>query len=69
MQQPPATARVDALDVPTIAEEETWRVTSGLTVDTDGLGERGMAFEHLDQLALEHLYGVGVMWERTRTCE
>ena len=23
-----------------------------------GLGQRGMAFERLDQLALEHLYGV-----------
>ena len=26
--------------------------------DADALGRRGMAFERLDQLALEHLYGV-----------
>ena len=26
--------------------------------DPDEAGRRGMAFEHLDQLALEHLYGV-----------
>jgi hypothetical protein len=25
---------------------------------TDALGARGMAYEHLDQLALEHLCGV-----------
>ena len=30
---------------------------SGVT-DTTALGERGMGFERLDQLALEHLYGV-----------
>lgn len=69
VRQAPAAARVDAVDVPTMAEEETWRVIAGLTVDSDRPGERGMAFEHLDQLALEHLDGVGVMWERTRTCE
>jgi xylose isomerase len=28
------------------------------TADADALGRRGMAYEHLDQLALEHLYGV-----------
>jgi xylose isomerase len=26
--------------------------------DVDALGRRGLAYEHLDQLALEHLYGV-----------
>jgi len=30
----------------------------GFAPDTELLGARGMAFEHLDQLALEHLYGV-----------
>ena len=29
-----------------------------LAPDVDALAARGMAFEHLDQLALEHLYGV-----------
>ena len=28
------------------------------TFDPDAAGQRGMAFERLDQLALEHLYGV-----------
>jgi xylose isomerase len=51
-------ARVDALAVPTMAEGETWRDIAGLAVDSDSLEERGMAFEHLDQLALEHLYGI-----------
>jgi len=27
-------------------------------VDADALGARGMGYERLDQLALEHLYGV-----------
>jgi xylose isomerase len=53
-----AAARVDQLSVPTLAEGETWRDVAGYTPDTDALGRRGMAFEYLDQLALEHLYGV-----------
>jgi xylose isomerase len=51
-------ARVDALAVPTMAEGETWRDIAGLAVDSESLEERGMAFEHLDQLALKHLYGI-----------
>jgi xylose isomerase len=53
-----AAARVDALAVPTMAEGETWRDIAGLAVDSESLGERGMAFEHLDQLALEHPYEI-----------
>jgi xylose isomerase len=53
-----AAARVDQLSAPTLAEGETWRDVADFTSDTDALGRRGMAFEHLDQLALEHLYGV-----------
>jgi xylose isomerase len=34
------------------------RRVAGFTPDVAALAERGMAFEHLDQLALEHLYGV-----------
>jgi xylose isomerase len=30
----------------------------GFAPDADELGRQGMAFERLDQLALEHLYGV-----------
>ncbi len=53
-----AAARVAELAEPTLAAGETWRDLTGYTVDADALGARGMAFEHLDQLALEHLYGV-----------
>ncbi len=53
-----AAARVDQLALPTLGQGETWRDIVGFTPDADALGERGMAFEHLDQLALEYLYGV-----------
>jgi xylose isomerase len=53
-----AAARVAELAVPTLAAGETWRDLAGYPADTQALGARGMAFEHLDQLALEHLYGV-----------
>jgi xylose isomerase len=51
-------ARVPELAVPTLGDGESWRDIRGYAPDTDALGERGMAFERLDQLALEHLYGV-----------
>jgi xylose isomerase len=51
-------ARVDGLAVATLSDGETWRDVAGVTPDVAGLAERGMAFEQLDQLALEHLYGV-----------
>ncbi|WP_199033799.1 xylose isomerase [Glycomyces salinus] len=51
-------ARVDRLAVPTLAEGETAADLKGIEVDVAGLAAKGMAFEHLDQLALEHLYGV-----------
>ncbi|RJL35501.1 xylose isomerase [Bailinhaonella thermotolerans] len=53
-----AAARVDELARPTLAEGETWRDVREIDVDVDALAARGMAFERLDQLALEHLYGV-----------
>jgi xylose isomerase len=53
-----AAARVGRLAEPTLADGETWRDVVGFTVDAEALGERGMAFERLDQLALEYLYGV-----------
>ena len=58
VQQALAAARVDQLARPTLAESETWRDVRGFTADADELGRRGMVFERLDQLALEHLYGV-----------
>jgi xylose isomerase len=51
-------ARVPDLALPTLADGETWRDIRGYAADTAALGDRGMAFEHLDQLALEYLYGV-----------
>ncbi len=47
------------LATPTLAEGETWRELRDSTGPTpDELAARGWAFERLDQLALEHLYGV-----------
>ncbi|WP_394837971.1 xylose isomerase [Pendulispora rubella] len=51
-------ARVDQLAIPTLAQGETWRTVRDFTPDIETLAKRGAAFEHLDQLALEHLYGV-----------
>jgi xylose isomerase len=51
-------ARVEELALPTLADGESWRDIREFSPDTTALGERGMAFERLDQLALEHLYGV-----------
>jgi len=51
-------ARVDQLALPTLADGETWQDIRGFMPDVAALGARGMAFERLDQLALEHLYGV-----------
>lgn len=51
-------ARVDQLESPTLASGEDWRSVRETEVDVQGLAERGMGFERLDQLALEHLYGV-----------
>jgi xylose isomerase len=52
-----AAARVAELAQPTLAPGETWRDIAAITADAEALPARGMAFEHLDQLALEHLYG------------
>jgi xylose isomerase len=51
-------ARVDQLALPTLGEGESWRDVRGFAPDVEALGARGMAFERLDQLALEHLYGI-----------
>jgi xylose isomerase len=58
VQQALRVARVDQLAVPTLAPGETWRDVAGFVPDVATLAERGMAFERLDQLALEHFYGV-----------
>jgi xylose isomerase len=51
-------ARVGELAEPTLADAETWRDVRDFAIDIDAAAARGAAFELLDQLALEHLYGV-----------
>ena len=51
-------ARVDQLAEPTLAAGETIEALRAEAFDPEEAGRRGMAFERLDQLALEHLYGV-----------
>jgi xylose isomerase len=58
VRQALAASRVAELAEPTLAPGETWRAIRDLTVDADALGARGMGYERLDQLALEHLYGI-----------
>lgn len=59
VQEALTAARVPELAEPTLAAGETWADLQAETgEDPEVLGARGMAFEHLDQLALEHLYGV-----------
>ncbi len=53
-----ADSGVGALAEPTLGDGESWRDVRDFTPDIDALAARGMAFERLDQLALEHLYGV-----------
>ncbi|KAB2369532.1 xylose isomerase [Actinomadura montaniterrae] len=51
-------AKLDELAVPTLADGEDWRAVRDASPDIEALATRGTAFERLDQLALEHLYGV-----------
>ncbi len=52
-------ARLPELATPTLADGEGWAdLESAATPDVEALGARGAGFERLDQLALEHLYGV-----------
>jgi xylose isomerase len=51
-------SRVPELAAPTLDPGETWRDVREATADADALGRRGMAYERLDQLALEYLYGL-----------
>jgi len=53
-----AAARIPQLAERTLAPGETWRDVRDATADIDTLAARGMHYEHLDQLALEHLYGI-----------
>jgi len=52
-------ARVAELSEPTMTSGETWaELQEWALPDPDVLAQRGAGFEKLDQLALEHLYGV-----------
>jgi xylose isomerase len=53
-----AAARVGELAVPTLAAGESLDDLRAETFDPKALGERGLQFERLDQLAMEHLLGV-----------
>jgi xylose isomerase len=58
VQQALKDARVDQLAVSTLAEGESLADLRAESFDPDAAARRGMGFERLDQLALEHLYGV-----------
>jgi xylose isomerase len=49
---------VDELNTPTLTAGETWRDVRDAQIDADAVAQRGLGYEALDQLALEHLYGV-----------
>ncbi|MGP4025427.1 xylose isomerase [Actinomadura sp. 3N407] len=51
-------AKLEELAQPTLADGEDWRSVRDASPDIEALATRRTAFEHLDQLALEHLYGV-----------
>jgi xylose isomerase len=57
VQQALLDARLDQLAQPTLAPGDTIATLRAEPFDPDEAGQRGMAFEHLDQLALDHLYG------------
>ena len=50
-------ARVGELAEPTLGAGETLDDVRGAVHDPEALAARGLAFEHLDQLAMEHLLG------------
>jgi xylose isomerase len=59
VQQALADARVPELGRPTLDDGETWQgLLAAPLPDPEPLAAQGMAFEHLDQLALEHLFGL-----------
>ncbi len=51
-------ARLDQLAQPTLAPGESLSALRAERFDVEAAGERGMAFEQLDQLALDYLYGI-----------
>ena len=57
VRQALAAARVDELRQPTLAAGETLADVRAESPDIETLAARGMAFERLDQLAMDHLLG------------
>jgi xylose isomerase len=53
-----AAARLDELQQTTLAHGETLASMRSQTFDAESAAARGMAFERLDQLALDYLYGI-----------
>jgi xylose isomerase len=53
-----AAARVPELSQPTLGAGETLADLRTTSYDVEALAARGLAFEHLDQLAMDHLLGV-----------
>jgi xylose isomerase len=53
-----AAARVDELSQPTLGAGETLAELRKATYDVDALAARGLGFERLDQLAMDHLLGI-----------
>jgi len=51
-------SRIDQLAIPTLAKGETWKDIADPSFDVEAAGERGMGYELIDQLAIEHLMGV-----------
>jgi xylose isomerase len=58
VQEALAAARVDQLAVPTLAEGETLEDLRNEELDVEAAARRGFHFERLDQLAMDHLFGV-----------
>jgi xylose isomerase len=58
VQQALRDSRLDQLATPTLTAGESVETLRGEAFDPEAAAARGMGFEHLDQLALEHLYGV-----------
>jgi xylose isomerase len=58
VQQALRDARVDELAVPTMGSQDSIETLRAEPFDPEAAGRRGMAFERLDQLALDYLYGV-----------
>jgi xylose isomerase len=53
-----AAARVDELSVPTLLPGESLAQLRAEEIDVETVAAKGMAFERLDQLAMEHLLGI-----------